>query len=56
VEYAEKYQADYETTSDVVSGTKRALSIAAKDDIVIVSGSLYTISEVLAELEAGENL
>jgi len=56
VEYAEKYQADYETASDVVSGTRRALSIAAKDDIVIVSGSLYTISEVLAELEAGENL
>ena len=49
VEYAEKYKADYETASDVVSGTKRALELAAKEDVVIVSGSLYTISEILAE-------
>ncbi|MDP8219920.1 MAG: folylpolyglutamate synthase/dihydrofolate synthase family protein [Candidatus Stygibacter frigidus] len=56
VEFAEKYEADYETTSDVVSGLKRALSIADKDDIVIVSGSLYTISEILAEITSGEHL
>jgi len=49
VEYAEKYKADYETASDVINGTKRALELAAKEDVIIVTGSLYTISEVLAE-------
>ena len=49
VEFAEKYKADYETASDVVSGTRRALELASKEDVVIVSGSLYTISEILAE-------
>ncbi len=49
VAFAEKFQANYETAFDVVTGTKRALEIAGKDDIVIISGSLYTISEVLAE-------
>ncbi len=49
VAFAEKFQADYETAFDVVTGTKRALEIAGKDDIVVISGSLYTISEVLAE-------
>jgi len=52
---AERYKADYETARDVVSATKRALSMARKDDVVIISGSLYTISEVLAEKMFEEN-
>jgi dihydrofolate synthase / folylpolyglutamate synthase len=54
VKYAEKYGANYETARDVVSGSRRALAEAGEDDVVIISGSLYTISEVLAEPEFGE--
>ncbi|MCF7912278.1 MAG: bifunctional folylpolyglutamate synthase/dihydrofolate synthase [Candidatus Cloacimonetes bacterium] len=56
VQYAEKYGADYETARDVVSGCRRAIALAGCNDVVIISGSLYTISEILAEPEFGENI
>lgn len=53
VEFAEKYQADYITAFDVLQATRMALDLASEDDVVIISGSLYTISEVLAEKSRG---
>jgi dihydrofolate synthase/folylpolyglutamate synthase len=55
VEYAEKYRIDYITAIDVVTATRRALAKAEADDVIIITGSLYTISEVLAEKMFVEN-
>jgi len=49
VRFAEKYSSDYETSKDVVTATRRALEQANPEDVIIITGSLYTISEVLAE-------
>ena len=38
---------DFEVIDNVLEATKTAIKQAAKEDIVIISGSLYTISEVL---------
>ena len=48
VAVAEKYGAYYETSYDVVTALRRALSDAKAEDIIVIAGSLYTISEVLA--------
>jgi len=45
--YAKKYLIDYEIVENVVSATKSAIGKAKKNDIIVITGSLYTISEVL---------
>ncbi len=40
---------DYEVIHDVVKAARKAVDDANKDDVVVISGSLYTISEVLKE-------
>jgi dihydrofolate synthase/folylpolyglutamate synthase len=47
VKYVKKNKVEYEAIYDVVKAVKKALQDAKKDDIVIISGSLFTISEVL---------
>lgn len=42
---------EYEIIPDIVDATQKARSIANKDDVVIISGSLYTISEILKAKE-----
>jgi dihydrofolate synthase/folylpolyglutamate synthase len=53
IEIQEKFvkdtKIDYEVIHDVVEATERAISDSGSNDIVIISGSLYTISEVLKE-------
>jgi dihydrofolate synthase/folylpolyglutamate synthase len=49
VAIAEKYGAYYETSYDVITALKRALAEAGEEDIIVIAGSLYTITEVLAE-------
>ena len=39
----------FETAENVVSAANKAISEAGEDDVVIISGSLYTISEVLKD-------
>ncbi|MBL7149847.1 MAG: bifunctional folylpolyglutamate synthase/dihydrofolate synthase [Candidatus Cloacimonetes bacterium] len=48
---AKKHHTNFETVMNVVDAAKQAISEADKEDIVIISGSLYTISEVLKEKE-----
>lgn len=43
----QKHNVDYEIVPDVVDATLKARNDASNNDIVIVTGSLYTISEVL---------
>ncbi len=38
----------FEVADGVVNAVQRAVKEAAKDDIVVITGSLYTIAEVLA--------
>ncbi|MBT6994102.1 MAG: hypothetical protein HN952_04010 [Candidatus Cloacimonetes bacterium] len=45
--FVTKYGGSYEIVADVVDAKNRAVTEANKNDIVIVSGSLYTISEIL---------
>lgn len=47
LDIVKKHHKNYEVIHDVVEATKTAISQANEDDIVMVSGSLYTISEVL---------
>ena len=53
IEVQEKFVKDneiaYEVIHDVVKASEKAISDSEPDDIVIISGSLYTISEVLKE-------
>ncbi len=46
-EYVKKYHNNYQIIPDVYEATKTALLQANKNDVVFVSGSLYTISEIL---------
>ena len=45
----QKYHTNFESVMDVVDAAKKAILEANEDDIVMISGSLYTISEVLKE-------
>jgi len=47
--FVKKYQKPYEIHENVMTAMKKAISDASADDIVMISGSLYTISEVLKE-------
>ncbi|RLC57972.1 MAG: bifunctional tetrahydrofolate synthase/dihydrofolate synthase [Candidatus Cloacimonadota bacterium] len=49
IEIVKKHHTNYETVLDVVEAVKKALTEANEDDIVMISGSLYTISEVIKE-------
>lgn len=49
VEFVKLYSKPYEVHEDVITAVKKAISDADEDDIVMISGSLYTISEVLKE-------
>ena len=49
VEFVKLYNKPYEVHDDVMTAVKKAMSDADEDDIVMISGSLYTISEVLKE-------
>ncbi len=49
VEFVKLYDKPYEIHEDVTTATKNAISDANTEDIVMVSGSLYTISEVIKE-------
>ena len=51
VEIVKQIHKNFETVMDVVEAVEKALSEAGKEDIIIISGSLYTISEVLKEKE-----
>ena len=46
-----KHHTNFEIVMDVVEAAKKAISEADKEDIIIIAGSLYTISEVLKERE-----
>lgn len=46
-EIVKKYQDNYEVIHDVVDAARTAIKEAKSENIVIISGSLYTISEVL---------
>ncbi|MDP8267149.1 MAG: folylpolyglutamate synthase/dihydrofolate synthase family protein [Candidatus Tenebribacter davisii] len=49
VKFAELYDQTYEIHKDVITAVKKAISDADSDAIVMISGSLYTISEVIKE-------
>lgn len=44
---AARFSTPYQTIDDVVDATRRAIADAQQDDLVVISGSLYTISEVI---------
>ncbi len=49
-EVAESLNLDFEKIPDVYEAYQKAVKDADNDDIIIIGGSLYTISEVLAKL------
>ncbi|MCK4979828.1 MAG: hypothetical protein KAS62_05495, partial [Candidatus Delongbacteria bacterium] len=49
VEFVKLYNKPYEVHEDVITAVKKAISDADENDIVMISGSLYTISEVIKE-------
>jgi len=49
VKYVKLYSNPYEVHENVITAVKKAMSDANEDDIVMISGSLYTISEVIKE-------
>ncbi len=49
VEFVKLHNKPYEVHEDVITAVKKAISDADKNDIVMISGSLYTISEVIKE-------
>jgi dihydrofolate synthase / folylpolyglutamate synthase len=49
-----KYHSNYDVILDVVEAAKVAISHADRNDIVMVSGSLYTISEVLKDKDLNQ--
>ena len=51
LEIARKYHSNIEVIHEVVEATRAAIGQADSDDIVVISGSLYTISEVLKDKE-----
>jgi len=50
-DYVEKAGGNYEIIENVVDAFKQARKDANVDDVIIISGSLYTISEILKEKE-----
>ncbi|MDO9577154.1 MAG: cyanophycin synthetase, partial [Candidatus Cloacimonadales bacterium] len=55
LEIVKKYHSNYEVINDVVEATRTAISQAGDNDIVLVAGSLYTISEVLKVKDSIKN-
>ena len=51
LDIVKKHHTNFEIVMDVVEAAKKAISEADKEDIIIIAGSLYTISEVLKERE-----
>jgi dihydrofolate synthase/folylpolyglutamate synthase len=51
VDIVKQIHKNFETVMDVVDAAKKAISEAGKKDIIVISGSLYTISEVIKEKE-----
>jgi len=49
VEAAKSVNVIYETFEDVNQATRKALSELEKDEVLVITGSLYTISEVLIQ-------
>lgn len=49
VKFVKLHQKLYEVHEDVMTAVKKAISDADENDVVMISGSLYTISEVLKE-------
>lgn len=49
-EVADKLNIEYEKIPNVFEAYQKAIKDADKDDVIIIGGSLYTISEILAEL------
>ena len=49
VRFVKLHDKPFEIHEDVTAATKKAISDANEDDIVMISGSLYTISEVIKE-------
>ena len=49
VKFVKLYNKPYEVYEDVITAMKKAMSDADEDDIVMISGSLYTISEVIKD-------
>jgi len=47
VQFVKMYNTPYQVHKDVITAVKHAIKTAQENDIVMVSGSLYTISEVL---------
>ena len=47
VEFVKLYNKPYEVHEDVMTAVQKAISDADENDIVMISGSLYTISEVI---------
>lgn len=47
VKFVQQDHNNYEIISDVVKATQKAISEAQEEDVIVISGSLYTISEVL---------
>ncbi len=46
-----KYHTNYEVIPDINKATEKALSKAQTNDVVLVTGSLYTVSEILNNYE-----
>ncbi|MBN2460787.1 MAG: bifunctional folylpolyglutamate synthase/dihydrofolate synthase [Candidatus Cloacimonetes bacterium] len=46
--YVKKYGGDYEIRDNVIEAARAAINNATRDDVIIITGSLYTISEILA--------
>ncbi|MCK4654998.1 MAG: bifunctional tetrahydrofolate synthase/dihydrofolate synthase, partial [Candidatus Cloacimonetes bacterium] len=49
VKFVQQNHNNYEIISNVVKATQKAISEAQEEDVIVISGSLYTISEVLKE-------
>jgi len=49
VKFVKLYNKPYEVYEDVITAMKKAMSDADEDDVVMISGSLYTISEVIKD-------
>ncbi len=49
VKFVKLYNQPFEVYEDVITAVKKAISDADADDLVMISGSLYTISEVIKE-------
>jgi dihydrofolate synthase/folylpolyglutamate synthase len=56
VRFVKLHDKPFEIHEDVTAATKKAISDANEDDIVMISGSLYTISEVIKEKTSIINL